>query len=141
MSVIRPTLFVFLLLSVFTTGCRIAKDDIPGEYYFVSPDGSESLAADLREDGSYTLYRSFYSDDAGSIEIYRAPGVTGPIELSGSGKWDLKFQTILGPGDEAVELTGRGGAYGYVDHMKTVHKDGRICLYTSGRKEYWCKKK
>jgi hypothetical protein len=130
-------------LCVFATACRIPKDDIPGEYYLVSPGGSESdesLALDLKDDGSFTLYRSFYTDAnaPGNVQIVGNPNEIH--EHSGSGTWELLNQTILGPGEETVMFKGEGGGEFYQDGMSTTRKDGRVCLYTSGRKEYWCKK-
>jgi hypothetical protein len=140
MRVARPILFVSLLPCLFATACRVAKSDLPGEYYYVSDDGSESPALDLGDDGSYTLYRSFYSDPnaPGTIQVV---GKGQIYEHSGSGTWEVLNGSIAGPGDEAVQFTGRGGGQVYVDAMAVKQKDGRICLYTDGKKEYWCKKK
>jgi hypothetical protein len=142
MSMRKPLLFALLCPCIVATACRVPKDQLPGSYYYVSSSGAESPAADLRENGDFTITRPFFSDPnaPGTINIYQASN--RPVQLVGYGTWEVLNDTILGSGEEeAVQFTGRNGNYFYVEAMAVKQRDGRICLYTSGNQEYWCKKK
>lgn len=132
-----PFLVCGLAVLIFVAGCRVKREDTIGSYYLATPQGDGALAAKLDDDNSFYLYRGFHSDPHAPGTVVVVGDANAPVpDHSGGGTWKILNPTFLGPAEEAVQFDGDL----YVDSMMLVQKDARVCLYTSGRDEYWCKK-
>jgi hypothetical protein len=136
MSFKRMLLLVLALSFVVTcSGCGLSREDVIGSYYAQAQDGPGTLALDLRDDGTFTMYRTInWLESSPGITVYKAAGEDDV--RSDSGKWSLTYAVLgsLSVNFDAVLFTGP---------LPLTRHDGLVCfdMRHDHNKEYWCKSK